>query len=1177
MVVTFAIDTFSVNASAGPNGAVSPDTQSIDYGSSASINITPDAGYHIATILDNGSSQPAANPYVISNVQADHTVVVTFAIDTFTITASASGGHGTVAPDSQVLNYGSDASINITPDTGYHIATILDNGASQPAANPYVISNVQADHTVVVTFAIDTFTVAASAGSKGSVSPASQVVDYGSSASINITPDAGYHIETITDTGTPQAIINPYVISNVQADHNVVVTFAIDTFAITASAGANGSVSPTSQDVDYGSSAQINITPDAGYHIASISDNGASQPINNPYVISNVQAAHNVIVTFATDSYTISASPQPQGAGTITGQGTYNYGETVNLVASPAVGYHFVNWTEGGIEISTNITYSFVAQANRSLTANFVIDSFTISASVSGGHGGLNPASQVIGYGSSASINITPDAGYHIASISDNGASQPAANPYVISNVQADHTVVVTFAIGAFTITASVSQGSGSVNPASQVVEYGSTAQIDITAGAGYHISSIVDNGTAQPIANPYVINNVAADHNISVVFSLPAFNVNASVEGGHGSVTPASQSVDEGTTAAIDITPDAHYHIASISDNGITQPVTDHYVIPNIAADHSISVTFAIGNHLVMASAGSEGSISPAGQLTVNDGDTLSFNITPNSGFAVQNVWVDSVNIGAVSKYTFKDIGSDHIIAASFEPATHAYSVTATVSGGHGRVVAPSGTVKPGDTVSIDLVPDLGYRVGTITDNGVSRPANDPYVLTNVQEGHNIVVTFAEIAFYFAEGYTGPGFQEYLCLGQPGDTPLDVHVTYLFSGDPSIEKTYTVPATSRITINVNSEVGAGKEVSIKCRADYPFVSERPMYFSYTGGGSAWTGGHDAVGASLPSTTWYFAEGYTGPGFDEWICVLNPSDAPANLTFNFQTQEAGEKKVSGLSVAAHSRGSFKANDLLGGQSFQTSLKLESSQPVVAERAMYFSYQGTNSWNWTGGHDVMGAPALSRDYYLPEGTTRSSFEEWLTIQNPNDSPIIVNATYLLASGAPVEKEYTINASQRFTVYVPAEVGPNQDVSVHLSSASDFLAERPMYFNYQGMGGWGWTGGHCVIGATSFGQKWFFAEGYTGSGFEEWICIQNPQGQSANVTITYYPEGGAAPIITQHVVPANSRYTVLVNRDAGANRSVSAQVSSDQPIICERPMYFTFNGVWTGGHDVVGYQP
>jgi hypothetical protein len=370
--------------------------------------------------------------------------------------------------------------------------------------------------------------------------------------------------------------------------------------------------------------------------------------------------------------------------------------------------------------------------------------------------------------------------------------------------------------------------------------------------------------------------------------------------------------------------------------------------------------------------------------------------------------------------------------------------------------------------------------------------------------------------------------------------------------------------------------VGPNKEVSIKCEADDPFVSERPMYFEYTGGGSAWTGGHDAVGATLPAKTWYFAEGYTGPGFDEWICVLNPGDRTAVLSFYFQTQEEGEIKISGLSVAPRSRASFKANDLLGGKGYQTSLKLESSEPVVAERPEYFNYQGTNSWNWTGGHCVMGVSSLSNEYYFAEGTTREGFEEWLTLQNPNSDPIKITATYLLASGDPIQKEYDLDAARRYTVYVPAEIGMDQDVSVHLTSGSDFLAERPMYFNYQGTNFWGWTGGHCVIGATGSASNWFFAEGYTGSGFEEWICIQNPGSQTADVTITYYPEGGS-PFATSHEVSPNSRYTVMVNGDAGQGKSISAEVSSNSPIICERPMYFIFNGVWTGGHDVVGFVP
>ncbi len=182
---------------------------------------------------------------------------------------------------------------------------------------------------------------------------------------------------------------------------------------------------------------------------------------------------------------------------------------------------------------------------------------------------------------------------------------------------------------------------------------------------------------------------------------------------------------------------------------------------------------------------------------------------------------------------------------------------------------------------------------------------------------------------------------------------------------------------------------------------------------------------------------------------------------------------------------------------------------------------------------------------------------------------------MTATYQLASGPPIVKEYGIDAARRFTIYVPYEVGINQDVSIYLSSDADFLAERPMYFSYQGTNAWNWTGGHCVIGTAVSAYNWFFAEGYTGSGFEEWICIQNPGDSSATVNVTYYPEGGAAPITTQHQVAPNSRYTILVNADAGPGKAVSTRLSSDRPIICERPMYFNFRGTWDGGHSVVGF--
>jgi hypothetical protein len=429
---------------------------------------------------------------------------------------------------------------------------------------------------------------------------------------------------------------------------------------------------------------------------------------------------------------------------------------------------------------------------------------------------------------------------------------------------------------------------------------------------------------------------------------------------------------------------------------------------------------------------------------------------------------------------------------------------------------------------------------------------------------------------FYFAEGTTRANFQEYLCLGNSGDKAASAQVTYLFTDGTTKDASYTVPANSRKTVDVNSVVGPNKDLSLKVLSDSPnLVAERPMYFNYNG---VWTGGSDAVGATAPNTKWYFAEGNTLPEFDQYVTVLNPGSTKANLTFHYMVEGQGEKQVTGQ-VGPHSRKNFKTRDQIGDGK-NVSLYLESDQPVVAERPMYFNYQGLAQNNWTGGHDVVGTNSPNTDWYFAEGTTRKNavdgaFEQWLCLQNPGTKPITVTATYQLAAGQgnPISKSYTVPAQQRLTVPVNNEIGPDKDCSVYLHSDSNFIAERPMYFSYHASA---WTGGHDVLGVNSTASTWFFAEGTTRTNFEEWLCLQNPGNSDAHTTITYYTTSGQV-IPKQWTVKANTRLTVSANTDVGANQDISSKVSSDKPIIVERPMYFNFQGVWTGGHDVVGFVP
>jgi hypothetical protein len=325
------------------------------------------------------------------------------------------------------------------------------------------------------------------------------------------------------------------------------------------------------------------------------------------------------------------------------------------------------------------------------------------------------------------------------------------------------------------------------------------------------------------------------------------------------------------------------------------------------------------------------------------------------------------------------------------------------------------------------------------------------------------------------------------------------------------------------------------------------------------------------VGASAPNTNWYFAEGNTLPGFAEYVTVLDPGGTAATLTFHYMVAGSAEKTVTG-SVGAHSRGTFTTSaQIVSG--LNESLWLSSTQPIVAERPMYFDYQGLANDNWTGGHDVVGANAPAKTWYFAEGTTRPDFEEWLTLQNPNAFPITVSATYQLAAGqgSPITKSYTVPADQRLTVSVNNAIGANKDDSVKLTSTSNFIAERPLYFNYNGV----WTGGSDVLGANTPSTTWFFAEGTTRTNFQEYLTLQNPNSSAASVTVTYYTSSGQA-IPKSYTIAANSRVTVNANTDVGPNQDISAEVTSNLPIVAERPMYFNYNG-WTGGHDVVGYVP
>ena len=204
----------------------------------------------------DGVSAGAVTTYTFSNVTANHTIAASFAIDTYTITASA-GANGSIAPNAATtVNHGASQAYTITPATGYHVADVLVDGVSVGAVTTYTFSNVTANHTIAASFAIDQFTITASAGANGSIAPnAATTVNSGGSQAYTITPATGYHVADVLVDGVSAGAVTTYTFSNVTANHTIAASFAIDTYTITASAGANGSIAPNAATtVNYGAS-----------------------------------------------------------------------------------------------------------------------------------------------------------------------------------------------------------------------------------------------------------------------------------------------------------------------------------------------------------------------------------------------------------------------------------------------------------------------------------------------------------------------------------------------------------------------------------------------------------------------------------------------------------------------------------------------------------------------------------------------------------------------------------------------------------------------------------------------------------------------------------------------------------------------------------------------------------
>ena len=228
--------TYTITVTQSDNGQISPGTTTVDYGDTQTFTITPNSGYHIASISVNGEPVTVNNPlgqeYQFSEVSASGSISATFAINTYAITISQ-GDHGTISPGTTTVNYGDSQEFTFAPAAGYHIVGIIVNGTTVATTSPYTISDVTGPTSLTATYAINTYAITISQGDHGTISPGTTTVNYGDSQEFTFAPAAGYHISSLVVDGSAVTVASTYTFSNVQNDHSITASFTTNTLTAT--------------------------------------------------------------------------------------------------------------------------------------------------------------------------------------------------------------------------------------------------------------------------------------------------------------------------------------------------------------------------------------------------------------------------------------------------------------------------------------------------------------------------------------------------------------------------------------------------------------------------------------------------------------------------------------------------------------------------------------------------------------------------------------------------------------------------------------------------------------------------------------------------------------------------------------------------------------------------------
>jgi hypothetical protein len=408
---------FQVNAEAGSYVGIS---QNNVLKGAALVPASGSVSVPVAAGVTSGQvrivvTKPQRQPYI-------QDINVGGAPQSFTISVSANPTIGGTVSGGGTYNQGQSCTVTAAANASYSFVNWTENGNVVSTNRNYTFT-VTSNRTLVANFQAQpqnyNITVSANPTNGGTVTGGGSY-QQGQSCTVNATPATGYNFVRWTENGQ-QVSTNASYTFTVTGNRTLVAQFQLQSFSITASADPNNGGTVTGGGTyNYGQSCTLSATPATGYIFVNWTKNGQQVSTNASYTF-NVTSSGAYVAHFQIQSYNIAVVAKPANGGTVTGGGTYTYGQNCTITATANEGYDFINWTENNIPVSTNPSYSFNVTGNHSFAANFELQTLEITATVEPAEGGTATGGGTYTYGDEVTITVETNEDWAFLNWTENG------------------------------------------------------------------------------------------------------------------------------------------------------------------------------------------------------------------------------------------------------------------------------------------------------------------------------------------------------------------------------------------------------------------------------------------------------------------------------------------------------------------------------------------------------------------------------------------------------------------------------------------------------------------------------------------------------------------------------------------------------------------------------------